>query len=392
MGSLETRSQRMPRHRFGLCSRRGRRLLSKKAHAQAHGFTGDLASFPCMRLNAPLPRRSLPLLTRIDSNKAHLQPRQSCIAMANRKRSTGGAGRQQLAKPRQKQVGKSLLNLPALDVIETVGQVYWCLMDISWCCKQDFLALLSAALAVTFEVWRQYLKWPSSSRAERGLDVGSSLWLLGNIIWLFGEALFDPSLEEAERWWVSQELPMVKADAATYADWVLAAQGTLLIAFSVIVASASLQARALRIARTQPKKVSTGFRLGRLRPSPKVASSVSRPPLTKSLYEQVVIGSWILKDICWTAELPFYALFFSGMVFSAKFQLGGRTRIAMSRFYWIVGNSLWMSDELLASDQSALIRGGGTLLLLSAASLCALELFNTTGKTPSVASTGTSTR
>jgi len=229
----------------------------------------------------------------------------------------------------------------------------WLLKDLGWVLLLWPVAWPAAATALASESARLWATWKEDSAAVRVHAFAALLWLLGNMIWMTVELLFDP--EEAPGRslpWFSG--PLAGPNGGIYTAGVMVFVALEFVALMSLGFFYAFSVRALYL--------------------PPSAAELERKPqqselvfgvITPEVYDWAFIGPWILKDVFWSQNIIGPALL-AGLVVLAlvvdNFRRSKHPLIA-AELFWVLSNIVWIWGELQLRDQAYWPRISAAVLL-----------------------------
>jgi len=224
--------------------------------------------------------------------------------------------------------------------LEACGMMGWLLKDLGWVLLLWPIAWPAAATALASESARLWASWKEDSLGVKVHAFAALLWLLGNMIWMTVELLFDPEKGPGRSFpWFKG--PLAGPDAAVYNTGVnvfIACELVALLALGIYYA-VSLRQIAMEHMAAEVRKE-----------SPELVFGI----ITPEVYDWAFIGPWIVKDLFWSQNLLQPALVAGLLVILLVGDNLRRSRhpLIAAELFWVFSNVVWIWGELALQDQA----------------------------------------
>lgn len=222
------------------------------------------------------------------------------------------------------------------EAVENLCLLLFLLKDLCWVLLLFPLVVLASFVAFLIELWMVTSDWARVSAGVRAHRLANLLWLVGNVIWLAAEVLYEQ--KQASRvsypWYKG---PFLGADMSKYDAgsqivlFVLAAGLTVLCVYYVMAA--------------YNRTLGEG--------SSKVRERPVFGCLSMGLYTAMFIAPWICKDTFWVMGDAIPNIIFGFITLAMVTDYIRRTQdfryFAVA--FWVLGNMFWAAGELAVPDQ-----------------------------------------
>jgi len=231
----------------------------------------------------------------------------------------------------------------------------WILKDLGWLLLLHPLAFGAAAVALVADVARIVDVWPRVGHGLRMFMLVETLWLVGNMIWMSSELFFFKQTQPAFSDLPWSTSPLFLTLPQDYDRGVALARAVLLASLAALVLFfVGCSVGVLDLQKSFPRESlatsSEGLIFGFL---------------PAACYKQLFIAPWIVKDLCWTAEMGWGVFLFGVvvLVLGADCVRRFRCSVFVVELLWFCGNAVWAYSELYREDSSFAPRGVAALML-----------------------------
>mmetsp|Transcript_83137 Transcript_83137/g.178231 ORF Transcript_83137/g.178231 Transcript_83137/m.178231 type:complete len:284 (+) Transcript_83137:194-1045(+) len=240
--------------------------------------------------------------------------------------------------------------------LEFAGFLCWLLKDLGWVLLCAPLAWPAGIAALVLEIACLRLRWGTARTARLVHDVVLVIWLLGNVVWLYSELLFEPSTESGRQFFWYSGPPAPDHEKYVRGSW--AARLLFALGLSILLLFYVSSAARLRTATSAPPEAESDL-VGQEDWVFKLVSP--------EVYELVFIGPWILKDFFWTLDLLWCGLPFGivATLLVADCFRRFHSYTFVAEFLWVLANAIWMYGELAQHDAFKAFRVAPALLLIT---------------------------
>lgn len=228
---------------------------------------------------------------------------------------------------------------------ESLALCSWLFKDAGWVLLCPFVAFPAAFAAIVIESQNFLARYRSQSVAQGVHGAATFIWLVGNAVWMTSEMLLGDEPGEGHQMpWFSGALAFRSKTAYN--------RGTSIAQWSFSIALILLGAFYARcgVERCLPRdRIDSTSRAD---DGEAKSDSLVFGVLTPQLYEVVYIGPWICKDLLWSFELFWPAVFCGVFVVGIVADNLRRARdlVFAAELFWVLGNYAWIFGELSLDD------------------------------------------